>query len=215
MPLSASPSTASLEQLLSQVPNLWRGREHGEFPTLDSGWEALNRALPGGGWPRGALIELMPRCEGIGELTLTLPSLRSLAREGRSVALVRPPFVPYAPALRRAQLPLKRLVWIAEPDEGHALWAAEQLLRGGAGAVLLWCDVADDRPLRRLQLAAESTQALAFLYRPLASSVQASPAALRIELAPETQGLRLHVLKVRGGSPCEVALSLPLGSAGA
>ena len=44
-------------------------------PTLASGFPRLDAELPGGGWPRGALTELLAEHEGIGELGLLLPAL--------------------------------------------------------------------------------------------------------------------------------------------
>src|SRR4051812_5418264 len=95
-------SSVSIDQLLRENPALWRGREHGAANVCSTGFESLDAVLPGGGWPRGTLIELSPECSGIGELTLPLPALQALARERKPIALVRPPYTPYAPALRRA-----------------------------------------------------------------------------------------------------------------
>ena len=207
---SAPPHhTSSIDQLLQENSNLWRGREHGRSNTLSTGFDALDAVLPGGGWPRGTLIELAPACSGIGELTLPLPALQSLARERKPVALVRPPYTPYAPALRRAGLPLKQVLWVAEPNDDDARWAAEQLLRDGAAAVLLWSDARDDRAMRRLQLAAESGQSLAFVYRAPELLKHTSSAALRIALRPTGASLRIEVIKVRRGRPSTVTLDLP------
>jgi hypothetical protein len=46
-----------------------------------------------------------------------------------------------------------------------------------------------------LQIAAETGQALAFAYRPLAEAVNPSPAALRIAV----EATQLRILKCRGG----------------
>lgn len=83
--------------------------------------------------------------------------------------------------------------------------AAEQCLRSGScAAVLCWPQQADDRALRRLQVAAESGQALGFAYRPLREAVNPSPAALR--LCIETRPPRLRILKCRGGLAPATAL---------
>ena len=48
-------------------------------------------------------------------------------------------------------------VEIVDADEKHVLWAAEQCLRSGScAAVLAWPQQADDRSLRRLQVAADT-----------------------------------------------------------
>jgi hypothetical protein len=163
---------------------------------LPSGLAALDAALPWGGFPRGALTELLHARAGIGELDLLLPALRELlAREPqRRIALVAPPWLPYAPALVQAGLPLARIIWIA-PVAARVLWSAEQCLRAGCLAgVLAWSPTGDDRALRRLQLAAAQGDSHAWLFRPLQQRVNASPAALRLVVARET----IEVLKCRG-----------------
>ena len=122
---------------------------------------------------------------------------------------VRPPHMPYPPALLRAKLWLQHILLIDAHNDEDARWAAEQTLRAGAaGAVLLWSDSVDDRHLRRLQLAAETGQALAFLYRTPSVLRQPSPAALRIVLEPDDHGLRAEIVKARGGHRAEVRLAL-------
>jgi len=192
-------SAAALARELGRS-DIWPGRQLAAAPAVATGWPALDQALPGRGWPQGALTELLPATEGIGELSLLLPALRSLASHDRPIVFVRPSHVPYAPALARAGLPLRRITWIAAGDDAEARWAAEQVLReNAAGAVLLWSGVLGDTPLRRLQLAAQEGQSLAFLYRPPHCLRQASPAAVRLVLRPAPGALRIEVLKARGG----------------
>jgi hypothetical protein len=198
----------SLQALLRGSANLWRGRETARVEARSSGYAALDARLPGGGWPIGTLIEIAPESDGCGELRLTLPALKSWCRDGRSVAFVRPPHVPYAPALTRHGLTLSSLLWVAADCDEDARWAAEQLLREGAAAVLLWSSAREDRALRRLQLAAESGKASAFLYRPPSALTHASPAALRIALSAVDDGMSLHLVKVRGGQPGRLVLPL-------
>ncbi|MFY8134513.1 MAG: hypothetical protein ACOVKS_05890, partial [Aquimonas sp.] len=84
----------------------------------------------------------------------------------------------------------------------QALWAAEQCLRAGCcAAVLCWPDAgrdADERSLRRLQLAAEAGHSLGIAFRPLRAAAQTSPAALRLSLDADGE---LRVLKARGANP--------------
>jgi protein ImuA len=42
---------------------------------VDTGYASLSAELPSGGWPLGALIELLPAHSGIGELRLLQPAL--------------------------------------------------------------------------------------------------------------------------------------------
>jgi cell division inhibitor SulA len=85
----------------------------------------------------------------------------------------------------------------ASPADGA--WSAEQCLRSGScGAVLSWMQQADYTQLRRLQLAAESGDALAFLFRPARAAAKASPAALRLQLHADAGHVDIEILKCRG-----------------
>ncbi len=172
----------------------------------------LDGALPGGGWPQGALVEVLTGHAGIGEVSLLLPALAHLSRQGRPSAWVDPPHVPYAPALVGGGLDLGRLL-VVRAAAGDALWAAEQSLRSGlCGAVLAWPleNAVDDRALRRLQLAAEEGRTLAILFRSDRQAGAPSPARLRLLLEPAGQALAVRLLKCRGRSPSGRFL-VPLG----
>jgi hypothetical protein len=203
-----TPTAESLQALLNSSSHLWRGKETARVDARSSGYAALDARLPGGGWPLGTLIEIAPEYDGLGELRLTLPTLKSWCQDGRSVAFVRPPHIPYAPALARYGLTLNSLLWVVADRDEDGRWAAEQLLREGAAAVLLWSTVQEDRALRRLQLAAETGKACAFLYRPPSALTQASPAAIRIALSAAGDGMSLDLVKVRGGQPGRLVLPL-------
>jgi cell division inhibitor SulA/protein ImuA len=165
-----------------------------------SGFQELDRALPIGGWPVGALTEIMPRTEGIGELRLAMPALAKLTHERRYIAFVDPPHLPYPAALAQHGVHLDRTVFINHTSPATSLWAAEQMLRYTAfGAVLLWCTAIGDKELRRLQLAAEAGKTLAFLYRPSSAALSHSPAALRLCLHIAERSLCIEIKKCRGG----------------
>jgi hypothetical protein len=179
---------------------------------LRSGHAALDALLPGGGWPLGALTELLSDQCGIGELELLLPALQALTGRGRCVVWIAPPYVPYAPALLQRGLPLERVLWIRTERAQTALWAAEQALRCPAiGAVLGWSAYIVDRSLRRLQLAAETGHTLGILHRPAGAAHEASPAALRLHLQPLVDELSIEIRKSRGGR-AGVRVRLPLHS---
>ena len=167
---------------------------------LATGFAQLDAVLPGGGWPVGAITELMPETQGIGELSLLMPALAQLSRAGRYFAWIAPPCLPYPPALAQHGLALDRLLLVQAHDARTVLWVAEQLLRCPAiGAVLAWPAALDDRRARRLQLAAETGGSCGLIYRPPAAAQQPSPAALRLRLAAFDGGLRIDIQKARGG----------------
>jgi hypothetical protein len=206
--LSVDARAVTLEQLSRLCHDgEWRRGARGAAP---SGFTELDASLPGGGWPIGALCELMPAAMGIGELSLMLPALSQLAQAGRYIAWIAPPYLPYAPALTQQGLPLGRVLIVQSRGVQESLWAAEQALRCPAvGAVLSWPADITDKNVRRLQLAAEAGSSLGILYRPPEAAREHSPAALRLRLQPVQDGLAVEIHKCRGGR-AGVRLRLPL-----
>ncbi len=191
----------SLATLL-QTGRVWRGASVacGGEAGLASGFAALDAELPGGGWPAGALTEILPAHEGIGELRILGPALARLSAQGRTLAWIAPPYLPYAPALASAGIALSHIVIVRTANARDALWAAEQALRSKAcGALLCWFEHPRFTDLRRLQVAAEGGHALSFVFRRPAAANESSPAPLRMSLAAEAGGLAAHILKRRGG----------------
>ncbi|MEK1943878.1 MAG: translesion DNA synthesis-associated protein ImuA [Pseudomonas sp.] len=190
-------NVVSLATLLERR-RVWKG---GAMPQqvghIATGHATLDALLPTGGWPEGALSEILLSAPGVGELQLLWPTLARLTHAGERVVLVAPPGLVYPRAWLAAGVDL-RLLSIIQATGREALWATEQCLRSGScGAVLSWPQQADDRALRRLQVAAETGQTLAFAYRPIAEAVNPSPAALRIAI--DAQPAQVRVLKCRGG----------------
>jgi len=164
-----------------------------------TGYAALDNLLPQRGWPRRALTELLLPADGVGELALLMPTLARLTQAGGTVAVIAPPYLPYAPAWQRAGVDLAALE-IIKAAPADALWAFEQCLRSGACvAVLGWPQQADASALRRLQVAADSGDCLGFALRDSKHAANPSAAALRMEYAGNPRGGAWHVRKCRGG----------------
>lgn len=193
---------------------------------LPSGFTALDAELPGGGWPCGALTELLLPHPGVGEWRLLAPVLAALQRGRgeracdlprdlpRSVMLFDPPARPCAWTLAALGLDLSQIIIVqgrAAP-RGRArlgvplpgldtLWALEQALASGqVGAVLAWLPARlRGDALRRLQLAAQGHDGPAFLLRDDVLRSRPSAAPLRLWLhATAPDELRVHLLKRRG-----------------
>lgn len=211
----------NLERVLQRA-DVWRGGIAPPQTGIASGFAALDIELAGGGWPVGAVSEILTRHPGGGELTLLMPALAHISQEGGWLAFVTPPYVPYAPALLRAGVDLGHVLLVQPGDLRGTLWAAEQALRAGNGAVLVWAPDIDGKPLRRLQLAAEAGGSLAFLFRSIRHAGESSPAALRLRLTAHgsrTRQLEVSLLKRRGGWPTgpiflevDDALDMPVSS---
>lgn len=186
--------------------HVWHGR--GVRPPgqgTATGFAALDAALPLGGWPKGALTELLLPADGVGEIALLLPTLARLTRAQQHVVLVAPPYIPYAPAWRAGGVHLPYLE-IVDAEPKQALWAFEQCLRSGScAAVLGWPHQADHHALRRLQVASDTGAALGFALRDRRHAGQPSPAALRLEIQTDRQ---VRIRKCRGGNPPARAFAL-------
>ncbi|BDT73427.1 hypothetical protein os4_29760 [Comamonadaceae bacterium OS-4] len=183
----------------------------------------LDAHLPGGGWPVGALVELLQPAGAHSEWRLLLPALAACGRG--PVVMVGPPQLPFAPALSRLGLRSGRLLSVlasATAGEGARvkdeaagrLWATEQVLRcAEVDAVLAWLPQARGDQLRRLHLAAAEHHKLLFVMRPDRARSDASPAVLRLLVQPMARarharqgplhgrwldGLEVDILKRRG-----------------
>jgi cell division inhibitor SulA len=192
-------AVVALSNLLD-ARQVWRGRAlpipAGAQPT---GWAALDAALPAGGWPDAALSEILLPVDGVGELQLLLPTLARLSRGARPLVVVAPPYAPCVAGWQQHGVDMRR-VDIVAAAEAEVLWATEQCLRSGScAAVLAWPRQADDRALRRLQVAADTGRALAFALRDRRHLSSASPAALRLEIESAPRA-RVWVRKCRGGA---------------
>ncbi|WP_053572297.1 translesion DNA synthesis-associated protein ImuA [Caballeronia cordobensis] len=191
---------AALPQHIASIhPSLWSGsqlaRAYGK--TIDTGYAALSAELPGGGWPVGALVELLVQQPGIGEMRLLKPAL--VAASKRPVALLQAPHVPNSLAFAYLGLPLDKLMMLRAPKTADALWCAERVLNArSCGALLFWQQHIRSEALRRLHLAAQATETLLILVRPLAAAQDSSPAALRLGVRPADGGIVVDVIKRRG-----------------
>jgi hypothetical protein len=199
---------SALDELLDSTPQLWKGRRFSQGQSvLPTGHARLDARLPGGGWPLGAVTELVCGNPGLGELSLLFPALAALGEQGQWIILVDPPWIPYPASLHAHGLRLEQLLLARTRNESDSLWACEQALScSRGGAVLAWPRRVTFPRLRRLQLAAEAHAKLAWLFRPESALGEASPAALRLQLeAADHRGTRVRVVKCRGKRPTDPA----------
>ena len=199
-------------------PVLWRGdqMEGAADRPLPTGFAALDAQLPGGGWPRRVLTELLLPHPGVGEIRLLGPSLVATQQQGRLVMLFDPPAKLSAQALMQLGVDVAQLLVVhtrARVIPGSdSLWAFEQALKSGhVGALLAWLPprLRADR-LRRLQLAAQAHDGPAFVLREWAAQQRPTAAPLRLALrAGGADTLQVRVLK-RRGPPLEAPIVLTL-----
>ncbi|PUA18576.1 translesion DNA synthesis-associated protein ImuA [Glaciimonas sp. PCH181] len=197
-----STISAAAQSLAETLPHaLWRGNQMSTYrgAVIASGHAALDRELPNGGWPHSALIELLLQQAGIGEMHLLQPALKALTQQQRKIILLQPPHLPHIAAWSGWGLAAQRLLWINTSGSADALWSAEQILRNGScGALLFWQSHIRTDALRRLHLAAQASDTMLWMIRPLSAAHESSPAPLRLLLRPAHNGIAVQLLKRRG-----------------
>jgi len=206
--------------------HLWRADDlpaDDAVHALASGFATLDAELPGGGWPRGQLVELLVDNPGLGELSLLAPVLATVSAEQRAYVWVLPvqdgkrstactaaASLPYAPAMNAAGIDPARCMFVQPATPRESWWTLEQSLRAGGpgtmmGAVIGWLPEnvqhngdADFRALRRLHLLAAHHRALVVVLRTTRHASSPSPATLRLQLTQNNGRLQVNVLKRRG-----------------
>lgn len=204
----------ALEQII-QRNDTWRGRQnhfigssanndsHGyqqREQGLPTGYQALNAELDQGGWPRGSTIECLSDSCGMGSMGLFLPAMEALSKQGKWQAFIAPPHTPYAPLLEARGIDTNQVLLIHPRNRQDLLWSIEQALRSTTcSAVFSWMGAGEYRysELRKLQLAASGSDALAVLFRPNHAAKNHAPASLRLQMR---EYRKVHILKQRGGN---------------
>jgi len=197
--------------LILENPAIWRGDQYAKVAvdSIATGFPELDAQLPGGGWPRAALTELLVS-RPAGELRVLIPALAQLSQAEKWLVLVAPPHQPYAPGFQFSGVDLARLVVVKTRSDGESLWAAERCLRSGScAAVLSWTGCGSPPAMRRLQLAAEEGKGMGVVFGTTRHAAQPSPAPLRMQLSAHRNGLEVQVLKRRGGGWAP-SVSLPI-----
>ena len=200
---------------LTDSGQIWSGQnwQNTHIEAGPSQYAELDAVLPGGGWPLGAVTEILYRHPGQGELRLLLPYLVQQSRNAPGWQLwFNPPFRPHGPGLAHWGLNLSRVLVGHSPRPDDLLWCLDKALTtGGSQAILAWVSRLDKAPMRRLQLAAEQSRVAVFLLRPERYKADASIAALRLHLSAQSATrVRIDVLKRRAGWPVtHLLLKLP------
>jgi protein ImuA len=187
----------------AHLAHVWRAGELGgnSQQTVATGYAALDSVLPGGGWPRASLTELLQPQPGLYEWGLLLPALVAMQTTQATgwTVLIGAPHVPFAPPLAAQALDMQRLLRIhAEKNDAPALlWATREALQcADVGAVVAWLPDARSAHLRRLQIAAHTHNKLLFVFRLQRAQNESSPAPLRLLLQAASSSVNMGHLQV-------------------
>ncbi|UFS56461.1 hypothetical protein LN050_00795 [Comamonadaceae bacterium M7527] len=169
---------------------------------LPTGNASVDALLPGGGWPQGALVELIQ--SGTDRLaptqavcSLLLPALIQLQQERVGVAAhaahvawvgtvghsaLAQSLSLFGPSLVAKGLDVSRLVWVQHASDKAKAWAAQELLRcADVAGVVVCLAQADAHLLRRLHYSAAQHGKYLWAIRPAQAMAHASPAVLRMQ----------------------------------
>ncbi|SEA87076.1 translesion DNA synthesis-associated protein ImuA [Variovorax sp. YR216] len=205
---AANDHTAELPRGLLLPPRVaeavWHGNELGlrTAPTALTGWPELDAELPGGGWPRQSLSEVLTAQPAVLEWRLLAPALKPVVEGGGQVVVIGPPRHPHLPGLQHVGLDEGKFIWIQADLPAERLWTAEQLIKSNAaGAIIAWLPKARSEQLRRLQVCAQNCEGLVFICRPDVARHESSAAPLRVLASVGLDWeLKVNILKRRGPS---------------
>lgn len=167
---------------------------------IRTGFDQLDVLMPEGGFSQRGICEIVTEHDEISALQLVLPVLAELSRGDRWVALIAPPYIPYAPALAAAGVDLSRLLLIRPRSDADGLAVVERALRAGnCAAVLAWPMLVDPAMWARLQLAAEAGDCCGLMFRVSAGTSRTAPLApVRLSVTQDGSGMAVSVKKRRG-----------------
>ncbi|MFZ9695832.1 MAG: SulA-like leucine-rich domain-containing protein, partial [Chitinophagaceae bacterium] len=152
---------ATALQDIHHSPYIWRGKEISRRNThfITSEINSIDQTI--GGWPLGTLIEFTSKQVGVGEFSLLTPALKKLSQQDKWIALICPPYIPYAPALSTNGIDIKKILVIATSNTSDTAWAMDQAISSkSCSAVVGWFSFVTEKILRRLQLAMDTQETL-------------------------------------------------------
>ncbi len=168
--------------------------------TAVSGYRALDRELPNGGWPSSVLTEFLLSEPDIGELNLLKNALPQMVAEGKTLVLLASAERKLAAKLNDWGLDLSQIVLIETEHPASQIATVERIMRDpNFGALLCWLPEARDDHLQRLHAAVSNSKGWAFIFRPLEEQHRPSPAMLRILCrSAASTCISLKIIKRRG-----------------
>ena len=172
-----------------------------------TGIDGLDGLLPGGGWPRGGLVELIVPDEYTDVISLVMPALVRLSRQGRWIAMVSPPCQTRTRLFTCADINPARVLQVNPHPGRSALWTAESMLQSGTcGVVLAWPNCNTELMDKRLQKAAANGKALGILIRYEGLSVPPSGVDVRLKVDVGAEGKAVYLVDSQGETLSGAAL---------
>ena len=164
-----------------------------------TGVDQLDELLPGGGWPKGGLVEIIVPYGCADATAMVLPALERLSRQGRWLAMVTPPHSARSAVFTASGINASRLMQVNPHPGRSGLWTVESMLSSGdCSAVLAWPVCETGLMDKRLQKAAVAGKALCVLFRYGCVPVHNSCVDIRLKLGTSATGRALYLINSRG-----------------
>lgn len=181
-----STTGGSLRRLAEAIERIEGTRRPRDGRPVASGFAALDRLLPEGGFHRGAIVEYLSAGGGSAAASLALATARSaMLAAGGVLLVVDRERTFYPPAAAAWGISLDRLILAWPDNDDDERWTLDQALRSPAvAAVLAWPADMEGNDFRRWQLAAEAGGSLGLFVRPDAVRGEPSWAEARLAVSP-------------------------------
>jgi len=173
-----------------------------------TGVAGLDTILPGEGWPKSGLVEIIVPDEYTDAAFLVMPALVRLSQQGRWVAMVSPPCQTRARLFTDVDINPARVLQVNPHPGRSALWTAESMLQSGnCSVVLAWPNCNTELMDRRLQKAATNGKALGILVRYEGLSTPPSGTGVRLKLELGAEGKVVSLVNNQGETLSGAALA--------
>ena len=164
-----------------------------------TGSAVLDELLPGGGWPRSGLVEIILPDAFSDAMCVLMPALVRISQQHRWIAMVNPTWPARSQLFTEPAVRHERVLQVNPHPGRSALWTAESLLHAGeCSVVMAWPNCRTELMGKRLEKAAEHGKALGILFSYEGLQTQPSGVALRIRLESGREGRAVYLLNGRG-----------------
>ena len=180
--------------------NAWESTTaSGSSLVTSTGSVVLDELLPGGGWPRSGLVEIILPDAYSEAMSVLMPALVRISQQRRWIAMVNPTWPARSQLFTEPAVRHERVLQVNPHPGRSALWTAESLLQAGeCSVVMAWPNCRTELMGKRLEKAAAHGKALGILFSYEGLQTQPSGVALRIRLESGRDGRAVYLLNGRG-----------------
>lgn len=205
------PDLQVIQRLQSRINGVESAGRIDSGQVVSAGCAAIDRLLPEGGYPKGALIQWLGH-EGLGAGYLALLAAKAACAEGGALVVIDPDGQFFPPAAAAIGINMSNLIVLRSTSQNDLFWSVDQALRCSAvGAVWGPMGTIDERWFRRFQLSAEASGCLGLFLQSAREARLPSWAEIQWLLGPPRRsgtGLNIAPTSDRRASQQRVRLQL-------